>query len=85
MGGAVISRPSVRELNNKISQAKQYINSGNILIINPASIEADALELGYNIVEIKEIHIRYVNKISHEDYVGGRPPQRAYERKTKEF
>jgi len=40
-------RPSYKEINSKIKQAKDAVLRNRISIVNTASVAADALELGY--------------------------------------
>lgn len=44
-----MNRPTYKELNNKLSQAKKAVEEGHVNLINPDVIAADALELGYSI------------------------------------
>ena len=50
-----MTRPSYRELNKKIEQARDAVLSNRIFVINPASVAADALELGYLVKDISDV------------------------------
>ena len=75
-----MKRPSTKELNNKIRQAKEAVQNGEILIIYPIVIASDAIELGYQISELQEILSYILVEISPEYYTGSYPPQRAYKK-----
>ncbi len=73
-----MDRPSTRELFNKIEQAKTAANNSKVLIIDPAAIASDAIELGYQIKKISKVLSIVLNEITPQNYVGYHPPQRAY-------
>ena len=77
-------RPSYTELNTKIKQAKEAVLRNRIFIINPASVAADASELGYLFKEISNILSDLLKEITPREYVGQYPPQRSYERQILE-
>ena len=72
-------RPSHKEINSKIKQAKDAVLRKRISIVNPASVAADALELGYLVNDISNILSDILKEITAHDYVGQYPPQRSYE------
>lgn len=76
-------RPSYKELNNKINQAKEAIFENRFFILDPVVIAADALELGYLVDSLSDILSNLLNEIRPEHYAGQRPPQRSYEDKIK--
>lgn len=78
-----IKRSSLKELNNKILQAKNAVTKGSLFLLDPVVIAADALNLGYLINEVNEVLIEILNELKLDYYVGGRPPQRSYESKNK--
>ena len=77
-------RPSYKEINNKIKQAKEAVLKNRISIINPESIAADALELGYLVKDMTNILSELLDEITPKEYVGQYPPQRSYETKILE-
>jgi hypothetical protein len=80
----MMSRPSPKEINSKIKQAKKALLENRISIINPMNAGADALELGINIQRIANILIDLLKEITPNDYAGQYPPQRSYESGIKD-
>lgn len=79
-----MNRPTTKELDNKIKEAKATIYSQNILLVNQEAIAEDALELEYDIAEeLYEILQELLNEASAGNYVGSRPPEKSYEDKIK--
>lgn len=78
-----MKRPSHKELNKKVKLAKVAISGERVDIVDPASIAADALELGYLTEDILKILAEILDEITPENYVGTRPPQRSYEEKIR--
>jgi len=72
-------RPTQKELNNKLKGAREAAENNDILLINPHALAADALELGYMIVNIAEILAAVLEETRPRDYAGQRPPTRSYE------
>ncbi len=79
-----MGRPSHKEINRKIKQAKEAVLENRISIINPISTAADALELDIDIRHIPNILIYLLNEITPNDYAGQYPPQRSYEDEIKD-
>ena len=73
-----MDRPSWRELNKKIQQAKEAISINEIKVIDSAVIAADAIELDYQISDLKNVLSNVLEEIGPKDYSGSRPPQRSY-------
>ena len=76
-----MDRPSYKEINHKIKQAKQAALENRLSFIDAATIAADALELGYMVSEISNILVDLLAEITPKAYVGQSPPQRSYEEK----
>ncbi len=76
-----MDRPSYKEINHKIRQAKQAVLENRLSFIDAATIAADALELGYMVSEISNILVDLLAEIAPKAYVGQFPPQRSYEEK----
>ena len=74
-----MKRPSFPELNRKIRQARETALKNCISIVNPASIAADALELGFSVRDISNILFDILKEIKPHDYAGQYPPQHSYE------
>jgi len=74
-----MDRPSHREINGKIKQAKKAVSENNFFILNPVIVAADAVELGVNLGNISHVLINLLEEITPNDYVGQYPPQRSYE------
>jgi hypothetical protein len=76
-----MDRPSHKEIDRKIKQAKEAVLENRLSLIDAASIAADALELGYMVSEISDILVDLLTEITPKEYVGKSPPQRSYEEK----
>jgi hypothetical protein len=72
-------RPSHKELNKKIKQAKEVVSKRNINFIKKATIEAELLNFDILIDEFIPILLNLLNEITPDDYAGHRPPQKSYE------
>lgn len=79
-----MDRPSFREIDLKLSQAKESVSQNNILTINPAALASDAFDLGYLISELTETLSEILDEIRPKDYVGRRPPEKSYEDEIKD-
>jgi hypothetical protein len=73
-----MDRPSHKEIDRKIKQAKEAVLENHLSFIDAASIAADALELGYMVSEISDILVDLLAEITPKEYVGKSPPQRSY-------
>jgi hypothetical protein len=80
-----MGRPSHKEINRKIKQAKEAVSQNQFSILNPFIIAADALELGVNLQNISYILIDLLEGITPNHYVGQYPPQRSYEHEIKGY
>jgi len=75
----MIPRPSKKELFGKLRDARSALLAGNVFLIDQGVIAEDAIELGYDIGdEFYKVLQELLDAASPADYVGGRPPQRAY-------
>jgi len=74
-----MDRPSHKEINRKIKQAKEAVSENQFSILNPFIIAADAFGLGVNLQNISYILIDLLEEITPNHYVGQYPPQRSYE------
>ena len=74
-----MNRPSHKEINRKIKQAKEAVSENQFSILNPVIIAADALELGLDLQNISYILIDLLEEITPNHYAGQYPPQRSYE------
>ncbi len=78
-----MNRPTPKELYNKLKEAKETLATQRISVINPVSFAADALDLGYLVIDIQTILLDLLNEINPSHYAGHKPPQRSYESKIK--
>ena len=78
-------RPTYKELERKIRQAKEAVSRGRISILNPVIVAADALGLGISFEEIQGILFTLLGETEPTDYVGQHPPQRSYEKEILRF
>jgi hypothetical protein len=76
-------RPSYKELNTKIKQAKEAIAESRISILEPVDIAVDAIKVGYLFEDIQKVLADILNEISPKDYAGQSPPKRSYKEKIK--
>ena len=75
-----MTRPTHKELNNKLRGALTILNDGKVLLINQAALAVDALELEYSIeLELLEVLSELLESTNPTDYSGSRPPKRSYE------
>jgi hypothetical protein len=72
-------KPTHKALSGKIRQAREAVQSGDIVFLKPAIIAADLLELECEAREVPVILAELLAQITPVDYVGTRPPQRSYE------
>ena len=79
-----MSRPSHKEINRKIKEAKEAVSKKRISILNPVSLAVDALELGLNVRSISNTLTGLLEEITQDQYVGLYPPQRSYEDEIKD-
>jgi len=76
----VMKRPSIKELNGRIKQAKCSIEKNQIFPIDPDVIAADAIELGYEVSKLNRVLSKILKEITPMDYAGTKPPQKSYEK-----
>lgn len=76
-------RPTYRELNNKLKKAKEAVANGNILLINPDALAADAIDLNILVKELPKILQEVLDETKPGNYVGQHPPVRSYEDRIK--
>ena len=75
-----MTRPTHKELSNKLRGALAFLNNGKVLLLNQTALAADALELDYSIeFELLEVLNELLEKTKPTDYSGSRPPKRSYE------
>ena len=79
-----IGRPSHKEINRKIKEAKEAVSGNRISILNPVSLAVDALELGLDLGSISNILTGLLEEITPDQYAGLYPPQRSYEDKIRD-
>ena len=80
-----MDRPSHKEINRKIKQAKEAVSENQFSILNPFIIAADTLELDVNLQHISYILIELLTEITPTHYVGQHPPQRSYEHEIEGY
>ncbi len=80
-----MDRPSYKEINRKIKQAKEAVSENEFSVLNPFIIAADALGLGIDLRNISYILIDLLEEITPNHYVGQYPPQRSYEHEIEGY
>ena len=78
-----MNRPTHKELNSKLFQAKDAISKGLVSILDPIVIAADAIALGYLVDEINEVILEILDELNPNYYAGSYPPQKSYEQDIK--
>jgi len=73
-------RPSYRELNGKLEEARQAALARRMRFVDPDAIYGDLLELDFLIDDLQETLPGILQEISPKEYRGQRPPQRSYEK-----
>lgn len=77
-------RPSYKELEKKIREARQAVREGRVFILEQEAVAADAIELGYLVeTELLEVLREILDETAPGHYAGTRPPQRSYEREIE--
>ena len=74
-----MKRPSYKEIDQKLRQAREASARNQISIVNPVSFAADALELDFVFEAVADILANILREITPGDYIGSYPPQRSYE------
>ena len=82
-----MTRPSKKEIYNKIRTAKEIVEQatpGNHKIrqINKDVIAMDAIELGYQAGNLKTVLTQLLNEVGIQHYAGEHPPQKSYKQIT---
>ena len=80
-----MKRPSYREVDQKLRQAREAAARNQISIVNPISFAVDALSLDFSVEDIANILIDILEEITANNYVGQYPPQRSYEDRILDY
>jgi hypothetical protein len=80
-----MKRPSYREIDQKLKQAREAAARNQIFIVNPKSFAGDALDLGFSVEDIANILIDISDEITAKNYVGQYPPQHSYEDRILDY
>jgi hypothetical protein len=80
-----MKRPSSREIDQKLRQARKAAERNQISIVNQISCAVDALDLDFSVEEIANILIDILEEITANNYVGQYPPQRSYEDRILDY
>ncbi len=79
-----MKRPSNKELYNRIKHALELSSNETLRIIDPATLAADSIELGYLVRDLQTTLISVLNEIGPGNYAGTRPPQKSYKVQIKD-
>ena len=71
-------------LPSNIKKGKEIVAQGKIFAINPDVIAEDAVELGYRVINLKNILSALLEEVTIGHYVGGHPPLKSYEFQIKD-
>ena len=80
-----MNRPSLREIDRKLYQAKESVSQNKILTINPAVLAEDADGLGFLISDLANTLSKILIEIKAQNYIGRRPPEKSYEDEIKDL
>src|SRR4030042_2676025 len=80
-----MDRPSHKEINRKIKQAREAVSENQFSILNPVIIAADAIQLGVDLQNISFILVDLLKEITPTHYAGQYPPQRSYEHRIEGY
>ena len=76
-----LERPSSRELDHRIEEAKASLKNGKAVFANPAKAVGELYELAiHETGEIWRLIGELLEEIEPTDYAGTRPPQKSYEK-----
>ena len=75
-----MKRPTHKELSKKLRDAQSCAGDDRIMLMNPASLAADALNMGYMMEDLSQVLQLVLGEIQPENYVGMSPPQKSYEK-----
>jgi hypothetical protein len=73
-------RPSYRECDQKLKQARQAVSAEKIKLLQPDQALRDLLELDYRVPDLMKDLTSILGEIKPRDYIGQNPPQRSYEK-----
>jgi hypothetical protein len=77
-----VNRPTYKELDSKINEAKNAVTKGAVNLINPEAVASDAIQLGYLLeTELPDVLLSVLSNTKPDHYAGKRPPSRSYENK----
>lgn len=76
-----MTRPSYKELFNKLRAARESVARRCVFIVNQMAIAADAIELDYDFAtELLPVMEELLEVATPRHYAGARPPQKSYEK-----
>ena len=75
-----MDRPSIKELNAKLKEAREAVAAGRFRLIEPDVIEPDLLDLDFLVEDLVRKLPRIIEEINPRDYKGRRPPVSSYEK-----
>lgn len=78
-----MKRPSVRELNRRIAAAKEAIEDGKCKFVSRGKAFGELTDLDVSTEEVWELISVCLEEIGPENYDGGRPPEKAYEKRIR--
>ncbi len=78
------NRPTYKELDGKIRQARDLVSRGRVSFVSQEIISMDAEALGFSSgEEMAEVLSALLGEILPEHYAGANPPQRSYEERIR--
>ena len=72
-------RPTHKELDGKIQQAKRAVLQNRLFIVNPDVLVVDIAKIGYAMDELGEFLSKTLDEVTADHYAGANPPQKSYE------
>ncbi len=75
-----MNRPSAKEIDKRLKEAKEALRNRQALFANPAKVvgELENLDIGDS-EEVWELISQLICELQLTDYAGGHPPQKSYE------
>ena len=80
-----MKRPSHRELDGKLKQAREAASKKRIAFVEPSVILSDLLDLNFLVEELSDRLPEILSEIGPRNYQGRRPPEKSYERSILDY
>lgn len=79
-------RPSHKELNKKLTEAREALTASECIFANPAKTVRELYALNvFESQEVGQLILELLTEITPKNYCGTRPPMKAYEKSIKDL